>query len=280
LHIVTGMHRSGTSFLAQLLHYLGADFGDLDHLFPADKWNQKGYFENIDIIDANNRMILGPKAKIDFWLRENETRFSRIKNGILSRKWKYFYFPSLEGINCRAKNWEAVIDDLHVEYQNKFVKDPRFCLTLNAWRQRGPIERLIFSYRHPSLVAGSVARREGLPLVFGYRYWLYHVRNFFRQLHDGEKLFLVDFDLFFDTQTQERAFIDVAEWLTGEPIGMDQMKRLQNVLDIRLRSQAKIDAPPKVVGDVYEALKILSSKENGNLSVNLRSDLIKTIICK
>ena len=39
------MHRSGTSLVAQMFAEAGADLGNVDSFYRADKWNQDGYFE-------------------------------------------------------------------------------------------------------------------------------------------------------------------------------------------------------------------------------------------
>ncbi len=61
--VVTGMHRSGTSAIAQVLSSLGADFGNENILIPKDRWNERGYLESKPIVDLNNRMILGGNAQ-------------------------------------------------------------------------------------------------------------------------------------------------------------------------------------------------------------------------
>ena len=54
---LTGMHRSGTSFLARRLQDAGLAFpGDL--LPPADD-NPEGYWEARDIVRLNNAMLSG-----------------------------------------------------------------------------------------------------------------------------------------------------------------------------------------------------------------------------
>ena len=102
MNIITGMHRSGTSFLAQALNELGADFGDPEKLFPADNWNRNGYFESIPVIDINNKIILGPSANIKHWLNAPENPFLRMINNIQTMKWKYLYFPSFAGMDKKG----------------------------------------------------------------------------------------------------------------------------------------------------------------------------------
>lgn len=279
MKIVTGMHRSGTSFVSQLLHGLGADFGDPHELFRADKWNMNGYFENINVIDANNRMILGDKANIKFWLSENEQFTSRLKNTLLSRKWKYFFFPSLPAIHARAPHLRSDLQSLHGNYAARFVKDPRFCLTLKCWRDIGTIEKLVFIYRDPSLVAGSLARRERLPKAFGYRYWLYHVQNFFRQIEDGDELLLVDFDRFFSADDQDGEYQKVARWLRGGPLDANALGSLKKLLDVDLRTQKKSEERGlEMAFNVYQSLRDLEHHTGGSMSVDTADRNILKII--
>jgi len=49
--VVLGMHRSGTSAVANVLHHLGVNMGD--HLFEANRWNTQGYYEDVDFFDVN-----------------------------------------------------------------------------------------------------------------------------------------------------------------------------------------------------------------------------------
>src|SRR5215469_4551353 len=53
--IVLGMHRSGTSALAGMLHHLGVALGD--DLMPATADNPRGYWEHRDIVAINDRLM-------------------------------------------------------------------------------------------------------------------------------------------------------------------------------------------------------------------------------
>ena len=53
--IVAGMHRSGTSIVASLLSALGVDIGQ--RLLPPDKGNPRGYFEDIDFLEFQRRVL-------------------------------------------------------------------------------------------------------------------------------------------------------------------------------------------------------------------------------
>src|SRR6185436_2942766 len=53
--IITGMHRSGTSFVTELFQSAGLHIGD--HLFPADAGNPRGYFEDQEILTLQREML-------------------------------------------------------------------------------------------------------------------------------------------------------------------------------------------------------------------------------
>jgi len=61
--IIMGMHRSGNSLAAQLLHTLGAYAGGEEDLLPATEDNQKGYLERQDVVDLNEYVLNGAGNK-------------------------------------------------------------------------------------------------------------------------------------------------------------------------------------------------------------------------
>ena len=62
MRIVTGCSRSGTSFVSQLLHELGGDFGDAEGLIDGDEWNAAVVFGNAV---ADHRSGAGGNRLID-----------------------------------------------------------------------------------------------------------------------------------------------------------------------------------------------------------------------
>lgn len=194
--IITGMHRSGTSFLAQTYQKAGAEFGPDVGLFPADKWNKAGYIENINVVDINNRIILGSGAKIDFWLKAPENRILRAVNTIRARKWRYFFHPAHNGIYKRGAKLKSEIEKFTAEYPDIFVKDPRFCLTSRIWGEFGKLDKIIFSIRNPAAVARSLQRREGMTSGLVYKNWNYHIQNFLEHTPHNIPIMFFDFDRF------------------------------------------------------------------------------------
>lgn len=64
--LILGCHRSGTSMLAGLIHCLGIYMGN--NLKPASGKNKSGFFEQIDILHTNEKIM----KKYNYnWLSEN-----------------------------------------------------------------------------------------------------------------------------------------------------------------------------------------------------------------
>src|SRR5579864_6251037 len=54
--VVTGMHRSGTSLLASFVRAAGINLGET--FYPADGANPLGYFEDLEILEMQRKMML------------------------------------------------------------------------------------------------------------------------------------------------------------------------------------------------------------------------------
>ena len=53
--IVTGMHRSGTSAVASIVDRMGLGCGVRP--LPTNEFNRRGYFEDLDICELNDRWL-------------------------------------------------------------------------------------------------------------------------------------------------------------------------------------------------------------------------------
>jgi len=111
--IIIGMHRSGTSALAGLLHSNNISMGkDGDFYPPPAKENPKGFYENV--------------------------RFRRVNDAILALhgyKVKSFS-PTIPTVVSASDEINTAMGNLILEYcplGNWGWKDPRTCLTIYAW---------------------------------------------------------------------------------------------------------------------------------------------------
>jgi hypothetical protein len=174
--VITGMHRSGTSLVSMVLDALGVDFGDHSLFYAADQWNEEGYFERRDVVDLNSRLITG---------------FNRTTGPLSSAMSQvgYLLWGTQRGSARRAERLEKEIDVLAAELKQLAVKDPRFCLTLQAWAPY--IDDCVVCLRPPDEVALSLNRRQRIPIPVGFRFWERHARGLLDNVPSGS--LFVDF---------------------------------------------------------------------------------------
>lgn len=189
--VVLGMHRSGTSLLANLLHVLGVDLGD--NLLPADGGNEAGYWEQNEIFQTQDELLkcLGrswssPTGTVPFpdaWCRLPEV--APFKSRLISILRKE--------IGQARGLWG--------------FKDPRTSRLLPLWSEifaeLGLEPLYLLAIREPASVVESVARRDEIPRSRAELLWLLHNLDAVRDA--GEQLRLViDYDRWF-TEPHEQA---------------------------------------------------------------------------
>ncbi len=143
---VLGMHRSGTSATAGMLHCLGISFGT--NLLAPSKYNEKGHFEEEAIVTLNNKILAYYKTSWDdtdpFIININTMQAYRFKHEIKQ---------------CIQQNFSR-----HFIFG---LKDPRLCLLLplyiKAVQELGFMPKLIFVRRNPSEIAASLQNRDHMP---------------------------------------------------------------------------------------------------------------------
>jgi hypothetical protein len=157
---VLGMHRSGTSLVAQLMHALGLDMGPEDHLMGPSPANPTGHWENEPISEINDELL----ARL---------RGSWLDPPIFPAGWERW--PELDDIRRRARD---VINQEFGGSKAWGFKDPRTCLTLPFWQRLLPPMRYVVCLRNPLDVAFSLEARESEPVTFdqGADLWLTYVR--------------------------------------------------------------------------------------------------------
>jgi hypothetical protein len=155
--IVVGMHRSGTSTVAGLLHDNGVVMGEEEVFLPRPgPENPRGFFENYRFRRTNDRIAERCGYAIDSWRPE----IPPCRPGGLAR--------------LRMKR-------LLREYQRRYplwgFKDPRTCLTLDGWLRAlegipgAPAARIVFAVRDPEAVARSMVTRNGVEHAAALRLW-------------------------------------------------------------------------------------------------------------
>jgi hypothetical protein len=131
--IVAGMHRSGTSLIANWLAHGGLDMGD--DLIPANFSNPAGHYEDRLFVDLQRDML--DENGTDHWIADD--RALSVGPHLRARA-----VQLLEGHDGVQWGW----------------KDPRTTLFLDFWRSLLPDIKVLVVYRHYTQVVDSLLRRE------------------------------------------------------------------------------------------------------------------------
>jgi hypothetical protein len=161
--VVAGMHRSGTSFVTSILHAAGYAMGDA--LLAADGANVNGYFEDVEFLDVNRRMLRAAvpadePGHADWGWTEGET----------------FNTGAFDAFDAEAA---ALIAARRARQAPWGWKDPRTSLLLDFWQARLPEARYVIVYRFPWEVADSM-QRLGADVFLRqphYAYAIWHAYN-------------------------------------------------------------------------------------------------------
>jgi glycosyltransferase involved in cell wall biosynthesis len=140
--IVTGMHRSGTSLVASLLAAWNVRMGH--QLPPADRGNPAGYFEDVDFLELNRRILVACTPPEDG-----------------HRDWGWTESENFDDAQLPAyRNAAAALVAAREHAGGPWGwKDPRTSMLLDFWDEvLGREARFLLLYRHPWEVADSMLR--------------------------------------------------------------------------------------------------------------------------
>jgi len=235
--IITGMHRSGTSFLSRALNLCGVDLGPESDFFDSELnpkfGNPRGHWENIKIINLNEEIL---KANDGTWhnipnsLNKNPESLEKKQQSILQS----FYLNNAIAYGC---------------------KDPRFCIIFNKWKKQLPNFVLVGIFRHPLKVAESLKKRDGFDYDKSLSLWKTYNENLLTYLKKFGG-FLLDFDWPKNKLLEQTQLIaskiglaspDLSSWFTESYKFSD-------------KSFEKSYPLPKEITDIHKELKHLSEK--------------------
>lgn len=142
--LVLGMHRSGTSVISKALNVLGCYAGD--NLMPPSQDNEKGYWEDMDVIAFNDSLLAQYQSSWDLLLASLSEGCSDIL---------------LASVKQKAR---SLIKDKFISKSRIVIKDPRISMLLPFWQEQlesqGFQVKVILCLRHPRAVADSLNRRD------------------------------------------------------------------------------------------------------------------------
>lgn len=181
--VVAGMHRSGTSLVGSMLAAAGVAMGERQ--LAADAHNPRGYFEDVDFLTLQRRML---------WTATREDDGGH-------RDWGWTESEALDEAAFAPFAGEARALLLARGDRRGYWgwKDPRTTVLLDFWQPLLPDARYVLVYRHPWGVADSMQRLAADVFVrhadYAYRIWAFYNERLlrFRRAH-RERTLLVSAD--------------------------------------------------------------------------------------
>jgi len=161
LPVVIGMHRSGTSMCANLLHVMGADMGDEN--FNVSPANARGHWERPDLVGTNDNVFVTFRRQ---WA---------LPSHILNLPDGWLRHPRVQELRHAAANKLRP----RLEAGRLFgFKDPRTTLLLPFWDQVfadiGAEPRYVLCIRNPAQVVRSLALRDKMARGQAEYRWLHY----------------------------------------------------------------------------------------------------------
>jgi SAM-dependent methyltransferase len=254
--VVLGMHRSGTSLLANLLTVLGVDLGE--NLLNADLNNQAGYWEQKDICRTQDDLLqqlgrrwIGPAGTVPFpdawWQLPEIIPFKERLTEILRAE-----ISKAKGL------WG--------------FKDPRTSRLLPLWKEIFADLNLdpvyVLSVRDPAVVVESVVKRDEIPATRAELLWLLHNLDAVRDAGDQLRL-VVEYDRWFTHPREQAQAVARALDLNGPNGEKDLLACVRERIrpDLRhCRTPQPLSLP--FINETYDALK--QASVTGRISPELR----------
>jgi hypothetical protein len=157
IFVVVGMHCSGASTVAGLLHRHGVVMGEDDLFSPAQRSDTpSGLFENPRFRILNDRIAERQGYVVRSWNPE----IPSCRPGAITR--------------LRMRRLIRNYEDRHSVWG---FKDPRTCLTLDSWLREiervGALEdtKIVYTVRDPDAVARSLVNRNRIDVPTALRLW-------------------------------------------------------------------------------------------------------------
>jgi len=245
--IITGMHRSGTSFLSRALNLTGVYLGELDSLMSNDwipkKDNLRGHWEYQKLTELADLTFQKNNGSWDNIPKNIEIN-NKIGNEVSKFCKQLYNYPSLAS----------------------GFKDPRIIFCLDSWRDYLPKHLVIVAiFRHPLKVAESLKIRNNLSYEKSLELWKDYNENLLKLLgtyhgvlvnFDWPKEKLIDEILKISKKLGLFSEIDLSDWYTEELFHSD-------------KTFSKNYKLPKEIEIIYKKLKKRSEK---NMKINLNKN--------
>lgn len=243
--IITGMHRSGTSFLVRALNLRGIYLGKFQDLISND-WlyyedNLRGHWEHRKVVELNETTLEysgGSWYNIPAKIKINET--------------------------IRKETKDFITELLNYKSLGAGIKDPRFLITSELWLHFLPEDFLVVGiYREPLKVAESLKKRNGFNYAKSIKLWKIYNQKLL-QLLEKNNGFLLNFDW-----EKEKLFDEID--LICNKLALPTSLKLDEWYTLSLKqSDRSYDSNYKIDEDTKLILSKLNKKAQQNENVSVK----------
>ena len=189
---IAGMHRSGTSMVARLLHACALFLGPEEEFMPPSSANPEGYWENMHFVMLNERIM----SQFGGWWG-NPPSFPA--------RWEFA--PEVDSLFAEA---EELVGRFR-GHSSWGWKDPRSSLTLPFWRRVIPDLKLVVCVRNPLEVARSLSvRGDATSASQFFKLWLTYYRQLLSAIPPTQRIVTHYQSYFQDARAELRRLSD---WL-------------------------------------------------------------------
>jgi hypothetical protein len=216
--MVVGMHRSGTSAVANSVFELGVRLPTHTEIVEAAPSNANGHWEPRDLAQFDETLLryLGgswsaPPIPVPGWEDSHDPAFVSLRSRAGEIAARCFAQPPM------------------------VLKDPRLCLTLPLWRKvLAPQPCAVLVVRDPLDVAKSLQVRDQFPLTLGLAIWARYIHQSVKTLA-GMPVFALEYGPIFEDPL--RRIGELAEFLTacGVDVSATGVQSAANVFEENLR---------------------------------------------
>jgi tetratricopeptide (TPR) repeat protein len=244
--ILLGMHRSGTSALAGMLHSGGVHLGEA-FMSPLPE-NPKGFFEDSRLQSVNKQILAS-----------------------IEKDW--YDVPTLQDLERVPESVLQLMPQVYAYFRSRFKfwawKDPRLCMTFPLWANILPLKevQVLFVVRHPMSVARSLHTRNQMPIEQGLELWrVYNLRITELLEHYRLPYTFVRYESLVENPR-------VIQSILEDRLGI-ALKDAWRFIDVKLnRSEIKNSTLPKNIQETYDYLL----KEWDNFRSDLSSEIKQVV---
>jgi len=263
--LITGMHRSGTSFLARALNLHGVNLGELDsllsHEWKAFEDNPRGHWENKKIYELAEKTLKHSKGS---WHKVP-------KKIVVTKK--------------IGRELKKCINEIQKgSILSAGFKDPRLLICFKQWKKYLPKNFVVIGIiRNPLKVAESIKKRDGFSYEKSLKLWKIYNQNLLEILGEYGG-FLLDVDwpkkkLFKELEMISKKLdlapnIDLSDWYSKDLLKSDKTYKSNYVIPTHINAlYSKLKARTRINKNVKIKLPKRSTNEVSRIVGNLLTEI-------